>query len=115
MSALTDRFIAYGCKIEEAMGRFLDDEDFYGKCFAKFVEDKSFAGLGEALAAGDAAEAFDCIHDLKGISANMGITPIGVLIAPLVEELRHGNIPEDADEVYEELLRIQRDLQGFDS
>ena len=59
MSALTDKLAAYGCNIDEAMGRFLNNEAFYAKCYGKFVADKSFARLGEALQAGDVKGAFE--------------------------------------------------------
>lgn len=111
MSALIDELTAYGCKIEQAMGRFLHNEDFYAKCFGKFVEDKNFAALGAALQAGDAKAAFDAVHDLKGTSSNMGITPIYTLIAGLVEAFRQGEIPADAEAVYEKLLQMQVDLK----
>ena len=49
MSALTDKLAAYGCNIDEAMGRFLHNEAFYAKYYGKFVAEKGFALLGEAL------------------------------------------------------------------
>ena len=74
MSALTDKLSEYGCDIDGAMGRFLNNESFYAKCYGKFVADKGFDRLGESLQAGDVKGAFEAAHDLKGISANMGIS-----------------------------------------
>ena len=113
MSALTDKLAAYGCNIDEAMGRFLNNEAFYAKCYGKFVADKGFARLGEALQAGDVKGAFEAAHDLKGISANMGITPVYELIVGLVEVLRAGRMPEDAMETYQRLMEMHADLESF--
>ncbi len=113
MSALTDKLAAYGCNIDEAMGRFLNNEAFYGKCYGKFVADKGFARLGEALQAGDVKGAFEAAHDLKGISANMGITPVYELIVGMVEVLRAGRMPEDAMETYQRLMEMHADLESF--
>lgn len=113
MSALTDKLAAYGCNIDEAMGRFLNNEAFYGKCYGKFVADKAFARLGEALKAGDVKGSFEAAHDLKGISANMGITPVYELIVGMVEVLRAGRMPEDAMETYQKLMEMHADLESF--
>ena len=113
MSALTDKLAAYGCNIDEAMGRFLNNEAFYAKCYGKFVNDKSFARLGETLQAGDVRASFEAAHDLKGISANMGITPVFELIVGLVEELRAGNMPPDAMDVYGKLVEMHKELKAF--
>lgn len=113
MSLLTDRLAAYGCRIDEAMGRFLHNEEFYAVCYEKFLEDKSFAGLGKSLGAGDVQAAFEAAHELKGVSANMGITPVYDLLAELVEELRAGNIPSDAMITYQRLMGMRGELQSF--
>lgn len=111
MSLLTDRLAAYGCSIDAAMGRFLHNEEFYAVCYEKFLADKSFAGLGKSLGAGDVQAAFEAAHELKGVSANMGITPVYDLLAELVEELRAGNIPSDAMITYQRLMAMRGELQ----
>lgn len=113
MSALTEKLVGYGCNIDEAMGRFLNNEAFYEKCFNKFLNDASFAGLGTALEQGKVTESFEYAHNLKGVSANMGITPIAEVIVGLVEELRAGRMPADAMESYQKIMAIKADLDGF--
>lgn len=113
MSALTDKLVAYGCNIDDAMGRFLNNEAFYAKCYGKFIEDKSFERLGENLRAGDVRASFEAAHDLKGISANMGITPVFDLVVVLVEELRAGRMPDNAQEKYQKLLDMRDELKDF--
>lgn len=113
MSVLTEKLISYGCNIEEAMGRFLDNEVFYEKCFVKFVQEKSFVSLDEALKSGEVKAAFEYAHDLKGISANMGITPIYDLVVQLVEPLRKGTMPEDARQIMDQILAMRDELAKF--
>lgn len=111
MSVLIDRLTDCGCDVQGAMGRFLNNEDFYGKCFGKFVNDKSFQAIGDAIKAGDAKAAFAAAHDLKGISANMGITPIYDKVVSIVEEFRAGRIPNDALSVWEEIMALRENMQ----
>lgn len=113
MSALTEKLVGYGCNIDEAMGRFLNNEAFYEKCFGKFLNDAAFAALGPALEQGNVTESFELAHNLKGVSANMGITPISDIIIGLVEELRAGRMPADAMESYRKIMAIKADLDGF--
>lgn len=113
MSALTDKLSAYGCDLEHAMERFLNDEDFYGRCFEKFLSAQAFEQLGEALAAGDAQAAFSHAHDLKGTSANMGVTPVYDLAVELVNPLRKGEIPANAQELYGKIMAIRGELQQY--
>ena len=111
MSILIDKLTDYGCHVKEAMSRFLDNEAFYEKCFYKFVDDKSFNKLAEAVAAGDTRACFEAAHDLKGTSANMGITPINELVVKIVEEFRKGNIPDDIQESLAKLESMRQDLK----
>ncbi len=111
MSKLIDNLTDYGCNVKEAMSRFLNNEAFYEKCFHKFVEDKSFNKLTEAVAAGDTRACFEAAHDLKGTSANMGITPVNTLIVEIVEEFRKGVMPEDIQDSLTKLTAIREDLK----
>ena len=113
MSILIERLIDCGCNVQEAMSRFLNNEDFYAKCYAKFIEDKSFQKLGDAIKAGDAKAAFEAAHELKGISANMGITPIYDHVVNIVEEFRAGRMPENALSTWEEIMHIKETLQNL--
>ncbi|WP_051533621.1 Hpt domain-containing protein [Anaerovibrio sp. RM50] len=111
MSALTDTLKSMGCGIDEAMARFLNNEAFYEKCFKKFLDDTVFEGLGAALSTNSVEDGFSMAHNLKGVSANLGITPMYEIVAALTEELRAGNMPADAMDRYNEILKMRDDLK----
>ena len=96
MEKLTDKLRAHGADMDGAMNRLLGDEGLYAVCFGYFVEDPSFAALGQALNEGNYAAAFEAAHCLKGVAGNLGLTGIYQLSGQLVEPLRRG-APGDAD------------------
>ena len=104
MNALLDELRTMGCDIDGAMGRFLNKEDFYARCYKKFLDDPSFAALGEALKAKKSDEAFHHAHTLKGVIANMGLTPLFDIVVQIVEPLRHGSCGDDLMPLYEQLM-----------
>lgn len=104
MSALLDELRGKGCDIDGAMGRFLNKEDFYARCYKKFLKDPSFDALGEALKANNVEEAFRHAHTIKGVVANMGITPLFDMAVEIVEPLRRGEYTPEIDERYARLM-----------
>lgn len=90
---------ASGCDVSGAMNRMMQDAGFYKDCLESFSRDPLFDELGKAIAAGDAAEAFEHAHAIKGVAANLGLTPVLQPVTKLVERLRAGRM-DGADELY---------------
>ncbi|MDD3218956.1 MAG: Hpt domain-containing protein [Lachnospiraceae bacterium] len=88
MSEVVNKLETWGCDIKAAMERFLDDEELYEECLQTFKEDPGFAELGKLLETKDYKQAFDCVHTLKGVSANLGINPLWNALSDMTEELR---------------------------
>ena len=88
MSALTDRLTAYGADMAGALERFVGDDALYDTCFAMFLDDENFAALGDALSREDYTAAFDAAYTLKGVAANLGLTPLYNTVCTVVESLR---------------------------
>ncbi|MEG1824777.1 MAG: Hpt domain-containing protein [Cloacibacillus sp.] len=88
MSTLTERLKEYGADTDGAMSRFLNDEELYLSCLEQFVDDPGFFALEEAIASDDHQTAFDASHMLKGVAANMGLTPMFSALSAVVEPLR---------------------------
>lgn len=102
----------WGCDIDGALERFVGDEELYRTCLYTVLSDKAFEGLGEALRAGQVSEAFDYAHTLKGVLANMGLTPMYEVIVRMVEPLRVGK-GDGLLPVYEELLQTKSVLAAM--
>ncbi len=105
MSALLNELRERGCDVEGALVRFLNKEDFYEKCYKKFLDDPAFSELDLALARNDADTAFRHAHTLKGLAANMGLTPIHELAVKIVEPLRAGVCNDEVKEGYQEIKK----------
>lgn len=102
----------WGCDIDGALERFVGDEELYKTCLYTVLDDKAFSGLGEALYAGQVKEAFDYAHTLKGVLANMGLTPMYDITVRIVEPLRTGDA-EGLFALYEELLQAKSVLAAM--
>lgn len=90
MTYIVKQLRDWGCDTAGAMERMADDEDFYIECLREVSEDPYFDVLKAAIESGDAAKAFEAAHTLKGVLANVGLTPIYNKIVEIVEPLRAG-------------------------
>jgi len=88
--ALLGRLTAWGCDIPSALPRFLDDKGMYAMFVKQVVDEPSFTLLGQAIQEGDAKAAFEKAHELKGVVANMSLTPLFNRVVLIVEPLRAG-------------------------
>lgn len=112
MSKVLDDLRDWGCDVEGALERFIGDAELYEVCLKTVLADKSFAELGKALNCGDVKAAFDHAHTLKGVLANMGLTPMYDITVRIVEPLRAGS-SDDLFPAYEELIQAKEKLAGI--
>ena len=99
-----DELKAKGCNTEEGLTRCMNNEDFYLKMVNMFFSDGSkFEALGKALASGDLNDAFEQAHALKGVCANLALTPIQNRISEITELLR-ARTQMDYSGMYEDLM-----------
>ena len=77
-----------GANVDEAMERCLNNEAFYLRLVDKALQDPSFDRLEEAIASGDLDKAFEAAHALKGVMANLALTPILTPVQEITELLR---------------------------
>lgn len=102
-----DALNEFGANTAEGLNRCMDNEAFYLKLVKMAVKDDSFNKLSDAIAAGDKDAAFDAAHALKGVLANLSLTPIAEQASEITELLR---AREDADyPAYLEKLNKMRD------
>lgn len=80
----------YGADVAGAMARFLDDAELYETCVRLFLTDENFDALTRSVEKRDSRAAFEAAHTLKGVAANLGLTPLLCAVNELVEPLRRG-------------------------
>ena len=83
-----DDLVAYGANVEEGLARCMGMEAFYLNLVETAKGEKGFETLEAALKAGDLDGAFAAAHALKGVFANLSITPLYEPVSELTELLR---------------------------
>lgn len=87
---------AAGVDVEEALMRFMGNEDLMLKFLLRFPEDPSFSQLKAAMEHGDAAGAFTAAHTLKGVAGNLSLKDLFQQVGAMVEDLRKGDLASAA-------------------
>ncbi len=106
-------YAAMGGDLETVRGRLMTDERI--EKFAKiFLQDTSMQMLESALEAGDFSEAYRGAHTLKGVSRDLGFTPLFEASCALSDALRldDGGTPANLAAV-PELLSAVRDAYNL--
>lgn len=110
-----DSLKAAGADTEDGLKRCLGKEDFYLKMINLALKNENFELLEGALQAEDYVKSFELCHALKGVIANVSLTPLYVLISDLTEKLRAstGTVHvetggEDFLELYKKIREIQK-------
>lgn len=89
-------YAAMGGDLETVRGRLMTDERI--EKFAKiFLHDTSLQTLENALEAGDFPEAYRGAHTLKGVSRDLGFTPLYEASCALSDALRLDDAGTPAD------------------
>ena len=83
-----DDLAAYGANVEEGLGRCMGMADFYVQLAESIKTEQGFDKLAAELADGNLDDAFNTAHGLKGILANLAITPLQEPVSEITELLR---------------------------
>lgn len=86
-----------GINVDSALARFMGNEGLFLKFLEKFLQDRSFEGLLEAVKNEDARQAFQYAHTLKGVCGNLSMDELYSLISRQTEFFREGNFQKGAD------------------
>lgn len=111
---------AGGFNVEEAMKRFMNNEQLWIKFLKKFKADDSYEKLIKAMEEGDREKAFAAAHTLKGITGNLAMFRLNGLISEQTEHLRGTEESMEAaaammpqiGELYEESIRVINEVYG---
>jgi HPt (histidine-containing phosphotransfer) domain-containing protein len=78
----------YGANTDQALGRCMNNEDFYLRLVGMVLKEPGFGQLRALLEAGDLDKAFSVVHNLKGMVGNLSLDPLYGPICELTELLR---------------------------
>ena len=78
----------YGANVDEGLARCMNSEDFYLKMVNMAVTDKKVYDLEKALDDHDLEKAFEIAHSMKGMYANLSLTPLVTPVNEMTELLR---------------------------
>ena len=79
---------AYGANTAEGLNRCMNNEAFYLRLVGMLKADTHMEELRKAVEAGNLKAGFEAAHALKGILANLSLSPILRPVAEMTELLR---------------------------
>lgn len=85
---------SFGGDYSGVMGRLMKEERII-KYAKMFCAGDDCAQISQALKEERYEDAFRSVHNLKGMSLNLGLTPISTTSSDLCEAVRHGKPSED--------------------
>ena len=90
---IVEKLSAMGCSIENTLNEtFMGNKAFYLKMFRKLAANTALARMRAAFDAGDASSFFAASHELKGVYASLGLTPLYEPCSGMVEVARAGSL-----------------------
>ena len=102
----------FGADTAEGLARCMGNEAFYLRLVGMIARDGHMDQLREALAAHDPRAGFEAAHALKGVLANLALTPVLEPVSAITELLRGGTdadcsaLMAEADEQMSRLLAL---------
>ena len=109
---IIEKLTEWGCDIEGAMPRFINNKEFYCQLLREVPEEADFVLLGEAINSKDLNRSFELAHTLKGMLANMGLKPMFEYSYIIVEKLRSGTF-DNVKENYDNLMSKKQMLEDI--
>ena len=102
----------FGADTKEGLTRCMNNEAFYLRPVGKGIKDASFEKLAAAVAAGDKKAGVEAAHALKGICANLSLTPLTKPVSEMTELLRAG-ADADYQKYLDEILALREKLAAL--
>lgn len=109
MSTFIKELEAQGCNMKEALERFMGNQAILEKMMAKFPESIKPLEVLQFIDEGNIEQATANAHTIKGITANLSLTPLYTAYTEIVKLLR-ANDAVNAREVLLKTLPIQQNL-----
>ena len=102
----------YGADVSEGLGRCLNNEAFYLRMVGMAVKDEKIDTLADALAKNDLDQGFELAHALKGMYANLALTPLSAPLSEITELLR-ARTETDYASLLEEIVAQKKKLDAL--
>ncbi len=84
-----DKLREYGADVDEGLARCMNMEDFYIGLVEKALADNRFPLLEQQIGDSELDKAFETAHALKGMYANLSLTPLIKPVSEMTELLRN--------------------------
>ena len=104
---------AYGCDYAGIVQRFMGNEAMYRRLLEMFFKDDSMEKLQNALCSGDLTEAFESAHTLKGVTGNLGLTPLYNAVCAIVEPLRRQDTDCDCLQLFQAIAQEYQKVEAL--
>lgn len=79
----------YGANVDEGLARCMNMTDFYVGLVTKMLKDNRLPLLEQQIKEGNFDAAFETAHALKGMYANLSLTPLTKPVGEMTEMLRN--------------------------
>ena len=112
--ATIDALRELGADTADGLQRCMNNESFYLRMVDMGLKDANFEKLQKAVSEGDLKNAFEAAHALKGIMANLALTPIQKPVSEITELLRAGT-QTDYGPLVGEILSARDRFTALDS
>lgn len=100
-----------GCDTKATLERFMGNEALYEKFLCKFAADTTlFEQISEAVEKQDRQTVFMHAHTLKGVTGNLGLTPLYQRLSEVVERLRGEANLSEVEATLEEIKNLHTEL-----
>ena len=83
-----DKLREYGADVDEGLARCMNMEDFYIGLVENALADNRFPLLEQQIGDSELDKAFETAHALKGMYANLSLTPLIKPVSEMTELLR---------------------------
>lgn len=84
----------FGANPKDGLSRCINNQELYFRLINKLVDDMTFDNLKMMIEKKNYDKAFELSHSLKGVLANLSLTPLYDIVYELTEKLRN---KEDID------------------
>ena len=83
-----------GIDCEKGISRCMGNEALYARLISRMLDDTNMERARASLAAQDYEEAYARLHELKGVSGNLGMDRVFELCSTMLRMLRESNYAE---------------------